>query len=49
LARIENSVEDIFEAYDKMCQAKFLLDLEPGDTNKLDNLKEQMEGLKSVW
>ena len=46
LSRIENKLEDIVESFDKMCKAKALLDLDPGDTNKLDNLKDEMEGLK---
>ena len=47
--KIENKVEDIVESFEKMCKAKNLLGMDGGDTDKLDNLKEEMDGLKILW
>ena len=35
--------------YEKCIQAKELLNLPPGDTQKLDNLQEDIELLQEVW
>lgn len=37
------------DSYEKCCQAKDLLNLPPGDTQRLDNLKEDIELLQEVW
>lgn len=41
-----NSVKD---NYDKCCKAKELLNLSPGDPQKLINLGEDIEHLQEVW
>ena len=35
--------------YSKCCEAKELLGLEPGNMEKLENLREDIELLKEVW
>jgi len=44
-ARINN----VYENWNKCCQAKELLGLQPGDTQKLENLREDIEHLREVW
>ena len=42
-------VSKVKEDYEKCCQAKQLLGLTPGDTQKLEILQEEIELLNEVW
>lgn len=46
---LTSRVGKVKEDYEKCCQAKQLLGLMPGDTQKLEILQEEIELLSEVW
>ena len=46
---LNNRVNSVKDNYDKCCKAKELLNLSPGDPQKLINLGEDIEHLQEVW
>ena len=49
LESLNNSVTKVKDNYFKCCEAKELLGLEPGNMQRLENLREDIELLKEVW
>lgn len=49
LDSLNNSVTKVKDNYFKCCEAKELLGLEPGNMQRLENLREDIELLKEVW
>lgn len=49
LVQIETKLKNVKDNYARVCKAKDLLNLEPGNPNKLEALEEDISGLKEVW
>jgi hypothetical protein len=49
LNMITSSLDQVKDSYDNVCKAKLLLNLEPGNPEKLINIEEDIQGLKEVW
>jgi hypothetical protein len=49
LIQIETKLNNVKDNYSKVCKAKDLLNLEPGNPRKLETLEEDIGGLKEVW
>lgn len=46
---LSSRINAVRDNYDKCCKAKELLNLSPGDPQKLENLKEDIDHLQEVW
>ena len=46
---IDGQVQRVKESYTRICKAKELLGLEPGNLARLEVLEEEVGGLKNVW
>ena len=49
LEGLNSRVNNVRENYSRCCEAKDLLGLEPGNMQKLENLREDIELLRDVW
>ena len=46
---IDGQLQRVKENYSRICQAKELLGLEPGNMQRIEVLEEEVQGLKGVW
>ena len=49
LESLNSKINNVRDNYSKCCEAKDLLGLEPGNMQKLENLREDIELLQEVW
>lgn len=49
LEGLNTRINNVRDSYSRCCEAKELLGLEPGNLQKLENLREDIELLREVW
>lgn len=49
LEALNSRIDNVRDSYSKCCEAKQLLGLDPGNMQKLENLREDISLLRQVW